>query len=76
MGLQKHPIIDFLNIIGYQFVKTYNGFPHKAKVIELMEDETKYLVALGDGDREEIMTYNETLYLAENQMSKEDDDHV
>ena len=74
--LTNHPFIDPLNIIGYQFVKTHNGFPHKAKVIEALEDGTKYLVALGDGDREEIMTYNDILNLVEAQVSEEEDDHA
>ena len=74
--LKKHPTIDPLNIIGYQFVKNHNGFPHKAKVIEPLEDGTKYLVALGDGDREEIMTYNDILNLVETQISEEEDDHA
>ena len=45
------------------------------KVIEPLEDGTKYLVALGDGDWEEIMTYNEILNFVENQMSEGDNDY-
>ena len=74
--LKKHPFIDPLNIIGFQFVKNHNGFPHQAKVIEPLEDGTKYLVAIGDGDREEIMTYNDILNLVENQISEDDNDHA
>ena len=65
-----------MNIIGYQFVKEHNGFPHKAKVIEALDDGTKYLVSLGDGDREEIMTYNDILNLVENSLSENPDDHA
>ena len=66
--LQKahHPLlIDPENMIGFQFVKEHNGFPHKAKVIEEMEELGKFLVAIGDGDREEIIEYNEIMNFVE-----------
>ena len=43
--LKPYPTIDPMNIIGYQFVKNHNGFPHKAKVIEPLEDGSMYIVA-------------------------------
>jgi hypothetical protein len=52
-----------MDIIGKQFIKTHNGFPHKAEVLQPMEDGTKFLIALGDGEREEILTYNEIMNL-------------
>ena len=45
-----------MEVVGKRFLKCHNGFPHQAKVLEPMEDGTKFLVALGDGEREEIMT--------------------
>lgn len=76
MKLKKHPFIDPLNIIAFQFVKTHNGFPHQAKVIEPLEDGTKYLVAIGEGDREEIMAYIDILNHVENLLSEDDNDHA
>jgi len=70
------PTIDPNNIVGYQFIKNHNGFPHKAKVIEPMEDGTKYLVALGDGEREEILTYNEILNLVEAQLDESEEEQA
>jgi hypothetical protein len=48
-------------------------FPHQAKVLEPMEDGSKFLVALGDGDREEIMTYHEILDFVETQLEDDND---
>ena len=42
------------DIIGFQFLKDHNGTPYKAKVIEHIPDADEFLVALGDGEREEI----------------------
>ena len=50
--LQLLPTFDPLEIVGKKFIKTHNGFPHQAKVLEPMDDGSKFLVALGDGDRE------------------------
>ncbi|HEY9708217.1 MAG TPA: hypothetical protein V6D48_08435 [Oculatellaceae cyanobacterium] len=77
--LQKahHPVvIDPKNIIGFEFVKTHNGFPHKAKVIEELEEPGKFLVALGDGEREEIMEYNEIMNFVEDQLSNDEEDQI
>ena len=62
--------------MGYQFIKEHNKFPHKAKVIEALEDGTKYIVQLGDGDREEILTYNEIIALAESQIQDNEEDKI
>ena len=41
-----------------------------------MEDGTKFLVALGDGQREEIMTYHEILDLVERQLDDDDENQA
>ena len=47
-------------ILGYKFIKNVNGNPHRVEVKEQVTD-TKFLVAVGDSGREEIMEYNEIL---------------
>ena len=77
--LQKahHPImIDPENMIGFQFVKEYNGFPHKANVSEELEESGKFLVGIGDGDREEIMEYNEIMNFVKDYLTQEKDDQA
>ena len=74
-SLRELPTFDPQDIIGKKFIKHHNGIPHKAEVLEPMEDGAKFLVALGDGDREEIMTYNDILNLVEEELD-EDNEHV
>ena len=69
-------IIDPENMIEFQSVQEHNDFLHKAKVIEKMEEPGKFLVAIGDGDREEIMEYNEIMNFVEDQISNEEDDQA
>ena len=38
-----------------------------------MEDGTKFLVALGEGEREEIMTYHEIMDLVNSQLDKDNE---
>ena len=56
--LQKahHPImIEPENMVKFQFVKEHNRFLHKARIIEELEEPGRFLVGIGDGDRNEIM---------------------
>ena len=64
------------NIVGYQFIKEHNNTPHRAKVIETLDDGAKYLVQIGDGDREEILTYNEIVNLVENQFQEDEEQQI
>src|SRR5687767_5298274 len=73
--LRQLPTFDPQDLIGKKFIKHHNGIPHKAEVLEPMEDGTKFLVGLGDGDREEIMTYYDILNLVEEDLD-EDNNHV
>ena len=63
-------------MIGFQFTKDHNGFQHKAHAIEQLGDKTKYLASLGDGGREEIMTYNDIMNLVEGQLNQGDEEQV
>ena len=71
--LQVLPVFDPMDIVGKTFIKTHNGFPHKAEVLKPMEDGSKFLVALGDGEREEILTYNDIMNLCEDQLDEDND---
>ena len=54
------PTVNPADILGKKFIKQVNGHPHKAEVVETLENG-KFLVKIGDGDREDIMAYNEIL---------------
>ncbi len=69
------PTIDPNQIMGKQFIKNVHGNPHKAKVIEELE-EGKYLVKIGDGEREEILTYNEILDYIDTKENEEDNENM
>jgi hypothetical protein len=75
-SIQALPTFDPMEVVGKRFIKEHNGFPHHAKVLEPMEDGTKFLVALGDGEREEIMTYHEIMDLVENQLDDDNESHA
>ena len=64
------------NNVRYQFIKEHNNFPHKAKVIEALDNGTKYLVEIGDGDREEVLTYNEIVNMTESQLQDNEEDQI
>ena len=54
------PTIDPTEIISTKFIKEIHGHPHKCEVVEEL-DNAKYLVKVGDGQCEEILTYNKIL---------------
>jgi hypothetical protein len=61
------------NMAGYKFITNHQGFPHRATVVgPLEQDPTKYLVELGDGDRQEIMTYQQIMDLVEDQLDTDE----
>ena len=62
-----------MDILGRKFIKNVHGDPHKAEVKEQL-DETRFLVSIGDGEREEIMTYNEIHDYVEKAVSEDQDD--
>ena len=63
-------------MIEFQFAKKHNEFPQNAKVIEEMEEPGKFLIAIGDGGREEIMEYNKNKNFVEDQLSNEEDNQA
>ena len=54
------PTVNPMDSICQKFVHMINGSPHKAEVIEELEDN-KFLVQIADGGREESLTYNDIL---------------
>ena len=73
---QALPTFDPLEIVGNEFIKEHNGFPHQAQVLEPMEDGTKFLVALGKGEREEIMTYHDIMDIVDSQLDKDNENQA
>ena len=69
------PTINPENIVGKKFIHIINDNPHKAKVIEELEDR-KYLVQIADGEQEEILTYNEILNKLDTDYNHRDNDAV
>ena len=65
--------MDPADIIGTKFIKEIHGHPHKCKVTEALDD-TKYLVKVGDGQQEEILTYNEILNQQDQQENTDNND--
>ena len=47
------------DLLGKEDIKDINGHPHKIKVKEQIE-EGKYLAEVGDGTKEEIVTYKKS----------------
>ncbi|MGH3056064.1 MAG: hypothetical protein ACRDL7_13910, partial [Gaiellaceae bacterium] len=64
------PTVDPNNLLGFKFVHMFAGDPFRAEVVNKLPDD-KFLVALGAGVREEIMTYNEIIQIVSRQL-KED----
>ena len=52
--------VDPNNLLGKTFNKDIHGDPHKFKIIEETE-EGKYLCQVGDGEHEDMLTYNEVM---------------
>ena len=75
-SVQALPTFDPLEIVGKKLIKKHNGFPHQAQVLEPMEDGTKFLVALGEGEREETVTYHEIMDLDDSQLDKDNENQA
>ena len=62
----RYPVVDPDELIGFTFIKQQDDGEYKAEVIEQIEDSDKFLLSLGDGEREDIIEYNDLIdaYLA------------
>ena len=65
------PTIKPCELLGNKYIKKTNRSPHKVEVKEMLEDN-KFLIDIADGEREEIMTYNELMDYYEAQDKKDD----
>ena len=76
-GTYKLPSIDPDNIIGTTFLREreVDGSVHRAEVIKRLENmdgqTDQYLVSLGDGKRQDVMTYGEIIDIIERQNADE-----
>ena len=74
----KLPTVDPLEIVGRTFLRKReaDGSMHRAEVIKRMEtvdgETEQFLVRLGDGKREEVMTYNEVVEAINRQLEREE----
>ena len=71
----KLPVVDPSVIIGTKFIKEIHGHPHKCEVMEELDD-SKYIIRIGDGQRGDIVMYNEILNRMERGNNPEDNDQV
>lgn len=69
------PTFDPTEIVGKKFLKDINGNPHKAEVVEQV-DPTRFKVVIGDGDREEILTYNEIMDFIDKKWNPDDNEQT
>ena len=73
----RYPTVDIDKLMGYQFTHKGNDGDYKAIVKEHLEDEDKFVIALGDGERNEVITYNDLLdkYWKNESIDKQYDEH-
>ena len=48
-------------LIGYEFIHQKDGHGYRAKVTDYFENQKKFMIALGDGNMDEIVSYNEMI---------------
>ncbi|MGH3053775.1 MAG: hypothetical protein ACRDL7_02215, partial [Gaiellaceae bacterium] len=65
--------IDPRDLVGYKFITDVRGDSFSAQVTENLDNE-RFVVALGKGEREEIMLYNDLVQLVEKQITDDPDD--
>jgi hypothetical protein len=74
-GRLKLPSIDPDDLSGYHFVKEVNGDQYRAEVIGRLEDTDKFRLQIGEeGNREELIEYNDLLEAIERDLNDSPDD--
>jgi len=73
MAQLKLPFIDPENLIGFKFIADYGGSPYFTQVKEKV-DSNKYLVASGDGEHKDILSYNQIINMIDDKMADPDAD--
>ncbi|MGH7954638.1 MAG: hypothetical protein ACREOZ_01625, partial [Gloeomargaritales cyanobacterium] len=64
--------VDPKDLVGYRFITDFRGDQFAARVVENLGN-SQYRVELGDGEREEIMVYNDLVQLVEQQITDDPD---
>ncbi|MGH3054678.1 MAG: hypothetical protein ACRDL7_06840, partial [Gaiellaceae bacterium] len=65
--------VDPKDLVGYRFITDFWGDNYAAHVVENIDD-VRFRVELGDGQREEIMLYNDLIGHVNNQITDDPDD--
>ena len=60
------------SIIGYEFVHKVGDHGYRAKVTDFFEEQKKFIISLGDGNKEELISYNEMVDAVNRQMGEDD----
>lgn len=60
-------------MIGYEFVHDIKGNKYRAKVTDYFEHQKKFMVSLGDGAKEDIVSYSELIDAVNKRLGDDDD---
>ena len=61
-------------MIGYEFVHNIEGHGYRAKVVDYFEHEKKFMISLGDGAKEDIVSYSEIIDAVNKRLGDDDGD--
>ena len=61
-------------MIGYEFIHNIEGHGYRAKVTDYFEHEKKFMISLGDGAKEDIVTYSEIIDAVNKRLGDDDGD--
>ena len=60
------------DMIGYEFVHDIGGNKYRAKVTDFFEHEKKFMISLGDGNQEDIVSYSELIDVVNNRLGDDE----
>ena len=65
--------IDPQSLLNYEFIHKIGPHGYRAKVTEYYQDQDKYLISIGNGNKEEIVTYNHMLDVVNKRLEEVED---
>jgi len=65
--------IDPQSLLNYEFIHHIGPHGYMAKVTEYYQDQDKYLISIGNGNKEEIVTYNHMLDVINKRLEEVED---
>jgi len=65
--------IDQQSLLNYEFIHHIGPHGYRAKVTEHYEDQDKHLISIGNGNKEEIVTYNHMLDVVNKRLEEVED---